>query len=114
MQTAAATAEPLIQTPAPLAFEPREVQAFIDSTEPQCAAHAVYAAEDARDLEYVARELVSTWRRQCARLQSMSYATKAFDPDDLLARLAEQYEEDLTPDAARLFCRYVELYAVEG
>lgn len=96
---------------AELPYEPNEVQAFIDSTEPRCVAHRVAAAGDANDLEYTARELVSFWRRSSARLANMSYATKGFDADDYLARLVDQSTEDLTPDAARLFSKFVEFYA---
>lgn len=96
---------------AELPFEPNEVQAFIDSTEPQCPAHRVYAAEDATDLEYIARELVSFWRRSSARFEAMTYATNSFDADDYLARLVDQNVEGLTAQAEMLFRRYVELYA---
>lgn len=102
-----------IQAPAPLAYEPCEVQAFIDSTEPTCAAHTAYATEDAQHLEYIARELVSFWWRSSARYSAMSYATKAFDAADYLDRLIDQAVDDLTADAETLFRRFVELYAAE-
>lgn len=97
-----------------LPFEPNEVQAFIDSTEPTCVAHRIYAAEDANDLEYVARELVSFWRRSSARFSAMNYATKAFDADHHLACLVDQHVEHMTADAETLFRRFVELYAAEA
>lgn len=87
------------------AAEPREVAEFIASTEPQCAAHTAYAAEDAQDLAHVARQLQTFMTLASARLGSMSYATKGFDEDDLRERLADQIEECLTPEAARLFRR---------
>jgi hypothetical protein len=97
--------------PQPLAYEPREVAEFVASTEPQCAAHTAYAAEDAADLEYIARELVSFWRRARARIQSLTYASREADAANLLHCMADQVEDALTPDGAKLFRRYVELYA---
>lgn len=77
---------------------------FISSTEPECAAHFAYAAEDARDIAAMATATRSFLVGQIAKLRGMTYARAAGADLALMGQcVAEMLGEQMTPDAARYF-----------
>lgn len=77
---------------------------FITSTEPGCAAHYAYAAEDARDIAALAVSTRSFLYGAVARLRSLNHGRAAQADLALMSEcIAEAISDTLTPEAARYF-----------
>lgn len=86
---------------------------FISSTEPECAAHYAYAAEDARDLAMLAVSLRSFLTGAVAKMRQLNYGRSSGADLALMGeRIAEQLIDEMTPEAARYFV--AEFAAISG